>query len=297
MLAIASQIILCLVLAALLGLIIGYLLGKMNCPRTTYKSDTPNDPYTQDDDGRGEGFEKSKKSSGSSNNKPTTSSSETQGLLSKQRSSAAKEATKASSKTTVATTKKTNKTAKSTTLASSDTKVGKAAKAKSAKTGKTTTKKTATKTTESRNKSTAKTKLAKKSAGTKGSSASSKAPATAKPKAAKQTKKSIAVKAPSDGDKPASLLSVPRGGKKDNLTRIKGIGIKIDQLLNKTGVYHFDQIAAWSAKEAAWVDHKVSFPGRSKRDDWIGQAKMLAAGKETEFSKRVDAGKVSSSKK
>ncbi len=40
----------------------------------------------------------------------------------------------------------------------------------------------------------------------------------------------------------------------------------------------------------------MSFPGRIEREDWIAQAKELATGGETEFSKRVDAGQVASSK-
>jgi branched-chain amino acid transport system ATP-binding protein len=47
----------------------------------------------------------------------------------------------------------------------------------------------------------------------------------------------------------------------------------------------------------AWADKALAFPGRAKRDDWVGQAALLAKGKETEFSKRVDKGQVSSSKK
>ena len=39
----------------------------------------------------------------------------------------------------------------------------------------------------------------------------------------------------------------------------------------------------------------MSFPGRIEREDWINQAKTLAEGGETEFSKRVDAGEVESS--
>ena len=34
------------------------------------------------------------------------------------------------------------------------------------------------------------------------------------------------------------------------------------------------------------------FRGRVSRDDWIGQARILAAGGETEFSKRVEDGEV-----
>jgi NADH-quinone oxidoreductase subunit E len=100
---------------------------------------------------------------------------------------------------------------------------------------------------------------------------------------------------PTDEDKPQTLLEAPRHGAGDNLKRIKGIGVKIEELLNSIGVYHFDQIAAWTEKEAAWIDHKVAFPGRALRDDWIGQAKLLAKGLETEFSKRVDKGEVASS--
>jgi len=101
----------------------------------------------------------------------------------------------------------------------------------------------------------------------------------------------------STGAAPAGLLDAPRGGKKDNLTRIKGIGVKIDQALNGIGIWHFDQIAAWTDKNMAWADSQLAFPGRAKRDDWVGQAKLLAEGKETEFSKRVDKGEVASSKK
>jgi predicted flap endonuclease-1-like 5' DNA nuclease len=93
------------------------------------------------------------------------------------------------------------------------------------------------------------------------------------------------------------LLDAPRNGQKDNLTRIKGIGVKIEETLNEKGIYHFDQIANWTDEEIKWVDANVAFPGRVKRENWVEQAKTLAAGEETEFSKRVDAGEVSTSKK
>jgi NADH-quinone oxidoreductase subunit E len=92
------------------------------------------------------------------------------------------------------------------------------------------------------------------------------------------------------------LLSAPRGGQKDNLTRIKGVGVKIEESLNKIGIYHFDQIAKWNKENIVWADNNLGFPGRAKREQWVEQAKALAAGEETEFSKRVDAGDVSSSK-
>lgn len=113
----------------------------------------------------------------------------------------------------------------------------------------------------------------------------------------KNTKDDAAATEANAGTAPEGLLDAPRNGKKDNLTKIKGIGIKIDEALNGIGVYHFDQIAAWNEDNMAWADSQLAFPGRAKRDDWVGQAKDLAEGKETEFSKRVEKGQVASSKK
>ncbi len=92
--------------------------------------------------------------------------------------------------------------------------------------------------------------------------------------------------APTDEDRP-EFLEGPRGGKADDLKMIKGVGPKLEGTLNGLGIYHFDQITKWSANEIAWVDNSLSFKGRIEREDWISQAKQLAAGIETEFSKRA----------
>jgi NADH-quinone oxidoreductase subunit E len=64
-------------------------------------------------------------------------------------------------------------------------------------------------------------------------------------------------------------------------------------MLNGMGYFHFDQIAEWSGGEVAWVDDNLAgFKGRVSRDNWVDQAKLLASGQETEFSKRVDDGEV-----
>ncbi len=95
-----------------------------------------------------------------------------------------------------------------------------------------------------------------------------------------------------EGSKP-DLLTAARSGGADDLKRIKGIGPKLETACNSIGVYHFDQIAAWSADEVAWVNaNLIGFKGRVTRDKWVEQAKTLAAGGETEFSKRVDKGSV-----
>ncbi|MEL7257902.1 MAG: hypothetical protein AAFN80_08660, partial [Pseudomonadota bacterium] len=95
-----------------------------------------------------------------------------------------------------------------------------------------------------------------------------------------------------EGTRPEALKAA-RGGKADNLKEIKGIGPKLEKILNEMGFYHFDQIAGWNPSEVAWVNANLTgFKGRVTRDDWIAQAKILAAGGETEFSKRVDDGDV-----
>ena len=71
-------------------------------------------------------------------------------------------------------------------------------------------------------------------------------------------------------------LDAPRLGKADDLKKIKGVGPKIEQTLHELGVYHFDQIAAWTPAEIDWVDDYLSFKGRIGRDNWIGQAAELA---------------------
>ncbi|MEM6308958.1 MAG: endonuclease [Pseudomonadota bacterium] len=131
-----------------------------------------------------------------------------------------------------------------------------------------------------------------------------KAKAKAKPKKAKKEKPAPAADMSEDYDKDGVLegadegkrpeaLDGPRGGKADNLKEIKGIGPKMEKMCNALGFYHFDQIANWSADEVAWVNANLEgFKGRVTRDEWVAQAKILATGGETEFSKRVEDGDV-----
>jgi NADH-quinone oxidoreductase subunit E len=75
------------------------------------------------------------------------------------------------------------------------------------------------------------------------------------------------------------------------------VGKVLEELLNKTGIYHFNQISNLTSDEISWLDNSMSFPGRIEREDWVSQATDLAEGKATEFSQRVERGEVSSSKK
>lgn len=123
------------------------------------------------------------------------------------------------------------------------------------------------------------------------------APATPDPAPAPE-KKTTLIKdskpAPKAEDKPETVAVAD--GEEDDLKRIKGIGPVNEKALNDLGIFKFSQIAAWTPANVDWVEDFMSFPGRIEREDWIAQAKVLAEGAETAFSKRVDAGEVESSK-
>lgn len=110
--------------------------------------------------------------------------------------------------------------------------------------------------------------------------------------ASKAANRSKSAEKPSDPvtsqqGKPEGLRSAREGGP-DDLKMIKGVGPKLQILLNDLGFYHFDQIAGWTAGDVAWVDENLQgFKGRVSRDNWVEQANKLAAGDETEFSKRA----------
>ncbi|NNH63099.1 5' DNA nuclease [Rhizobium laguerreae] len=69
---------------------------------------------------------------------------------------------------------------------------------------------------------------------------------------------------------------VARAGKADDLKLIAGIGPKLEQVLNARGIRSFAEIAAWTDEEIARLDAELGFNGRIGRDDWTGQAKVLA---------------------
>jgi NADH-quinone oxidoreductase subunit E len=92
------------------------------------------------------------------------------------------------------------------------------------------------------------------------------------------------------GVKPAGL-SAPKGGKADDLKLILGVGPKLEALCHKLGFFHFEQIAAWTDAEIAWVDDNLEgFKGRVTRDKWVVQAKILAAGGTVEAAEAAARG-------
>ncbi len=102
----------------------------------------------------------------------------------------------------------------------------------------------------------------------------------ARPVPANRAKKAAAPAAPAPAVTEAApvRLEAPRKGGADDLKRISGVGPKLEGVLNEMGFYHFDQIAAWTPEQVAWVDARLKFKGRIERDDWIGQAAGFASG-------------------
>ncbi len=80
-----------------------------------------------------------------------------------------------------------------------------------------------------------------------------------------------------DGTATESKLFSSPPQQRDNLKRIKGIGPKLEGMLNELGIYQFEQIAGFTRKDLQWVDdHLSAFKGRAQRDNWVAQARELA---------------------
>lgn len=75
--------------------------------------------------------------------------------------------------------------------------------------------------------------------------------------------------------KPA-MLSSPRNGAPDDLTLIEGVSAMQQSTLYSIGVFHFDQIAAWTPENVAWIDNYLRLRGRVDDEEWVEQAATLA---------------------
>lgn len=85
--------------------------------------------------------------------------------------------------------------------------------------------------------------------------------------------------APPEPAAPAAPIHAVPAGPADDLIQLKGVGPKVAALLNGLGVTRFDQIAAWSEADIARIDAELgAFKGRIARDQWVEQARLLAAG-------------------
>jgi large subunit ribosomal protein L21 len=112
---------------------------------------------------------------------------------------------------------------------------------------------------------------------------------TAKPAAKKAAAKATAKNTTAKNTTAKDTTAKDKGAEKpatdktadftDDLKLIGGVGPALEKKLNEAGVTSLSQIADWKAADIAAMDEKLSFHGRIERDDWIGQAKDLIAGK------------------
>lgn len=115
----------------------------------------------------------------------------------------------------------------------------------------------------------AKPKATAPKAGVKSPAAKTASPKAAKPKTAPK------VAAP----KAAAPKTAKAAKGPDNLRLIKGLGPKLNTMLNDLGVTRFDQIAGLDAAAVAALDAKLgTFAGRITRDNFVDQAGLLAKG-------------------
>jgi NADH-quinone oxidoreductase subunit E len=91
---------------------------------------------------------------------------------------------------------------------------------------------------------------------------------------AQQLAQSAADAEPSEGTRPPA--AGPDAGS-DDLQQIRGIGPKIAATLAELGIGRFEQIAAWTPEHVVWVNAHLRFKGRVEREEWIAQARDLAA--------------------
>ena len=81
----------------------------------------------------------------------------------------------------------------------------------------------------------------------------------------------LAQPAPEIGAPDASMAERP-----DELTLLRGVGPRVADALVARGVTTFAQLAAWSDHDLAKFDAEMKLLGRSKRYDFLGQAREMA---------------------
>ena len=99
-----------------------------------------------------------------------------------------------------------------------------------------------------------------------------------------------------EGGQRVSVTRSVRSAALDDLKRIRGIGVLIEKKLNSMGVVAYEAIANWSAADIDRISQSLDFKGRIERENWVEQARILASGGATEFSRRVDKGEVETSR-
>ncbi|MGW8317108.1 MAG: hypothetical protein ACWGNV_16040, partial [Bacteroidales bacterium] len=75
-------------------------------------------------------------------------------------------------------------------------------------------------------------------------------------------------------------IGTARTEDKDDLKMISGIGPYIEEQLHTLDIFTFEQVSKFTKEDIESVTEAIEFfPGRIERDQWVAQAKELAAGK------------------
>lgn len=119
------------------------------------------------------------------------------------------------------------------------------------------------------------------------------APPPANPTAAVSAPSAASPSQPIPASPPATgAPRMVRAATADDLKRIKGIGVVIENKLRSMGITSYAQISQWVEADIERVSQALDFRGRIERENWIDQAKILARGGQTDFSRRVDRGEL-----
>jgi predicted flap endonuclease-1-like 5' DNA nuclease len=81
---------------------------------------------------------------------------------------------------------------------------------------------------------------------------------------------------PAGAEERPPALPGARGGLPDDFTLIEGVSAIQQTTLNALGIYHFDQIAAWTPANIAWIDQYLRLRGRIVEEEWTEQAEDMA---------------------
>ncbi len=111
-------------------------------------------------------------------------------------------------------------------------------------------------------------------------SVSASAMAAGKPAPKAAAKKSEAPKAAQSTAEAPKKAAPKKAAGGDDLKQLSGVGPALEKKLHEAGVTTYAQIAGWNEADIAEMDDKLSFKGRIEREDWVAQAKKLAAEKE-----------------
>ena len=82
------------------------------------------------------------------------------------------------------------------------------------------------------------------------------------------------------------VLEAPQG--KLTAAKYAAAVAETEKKLNSLGIVHYEQVANWTGADIERISQILDFKGRIERENWIEQARILATGGETEFSRRTD---------